>query len=298
MKKICRKISEYKADPRNLRKQQKNMDYFFALLYVILFFVLFITFFLKFSFDYLGAVEQSGSIWVCRAGPSLLLWGDSPVTAARESRGEQLHMRTHWAAVPLPGWLQKGAASCSSIPCCFSQLGPLTPYKAVSFLLILEHVDNLLPNPLINISESFSIKKDIVVCISRVDATKGGGVITWSVFLRHPCPRTPTAEPGTSICFFAGCSSFCARQGHDTLVKWKLLAKVKFTKRVSGCGHLTGLWCRAAYLSVFGCGSSCAGSVLWKVATCKYRWPAVGSSPFDFIPDCVCHPALSYSPEE
>lgn len=42
-------------------------------------------------------------------------------------------------------------------------------------------------------------------CISRVGATEGGIVITWSVFLRHPCPGSPTAEPGPSMCFLAGC---------------------------------------------------------------------------------------------
>lgn len=76
-------------------------------------------------------------------------------------------------------------------------------------------------------------------CISKVDASEGGIVITWSVFLRHPCPRSPTAEPGPSTCFFAGCaSSHCQAVAGFGLMKWKLLAKIKFSRRVSvlqGC---------------------------------------------------------------
>lgn len=121
------------------------------------------------------------------------------------------------------------------------------------------------------------MKKEVVACISRVGATEGGTVITWSVFLRHPCPRSPTAEPGPSTHFFAGCTHSHCQVGTWHSGETKLLAKIKFTRRVSAAGiYLTGLWPRAAYVCVSGSCSSCTDSVLWKVAMHKMQTAAVG----------------------
>lgn len=145
------------------------------------------------------------------------------------------------------------------------------PDKAAWLLLILEHVDNLLPIPWINISESFNMKKEPVVCISRVGATKGRTMITWSVFLRHPCPRSPQQSLASQHVSLLVVQVLAPRKGHDTLVKRKLLAKIKVTRRVSVLQGSDRSLTRAAYLSVSGCCSSCTGTVLWKAAMQKMQ---------------------------
>jgi len=110
--------------------------------------------------------------------------------------------------------------------------------------------------------------KEAVVCLSRLGSTEGGDMVPWCVFLRHTCPRSPTADPGPSTCASSlGAWALTAEQGCKGLVIQKLQAKTKIC-RESLCA--TGI-CQTSALEQQICSFPCAACPAHTVSCRKQR---------------------------
>lgn len=185
--------------------------------FVFLLFILFMALWFFSSFFH-NAVALSMAVALSRAaaywGAELATsasQGCSPGSASMQSRGQPGQTPgpsdMHYFSQEAGGRVQLLVAQTSCF-CGFDHSGLNRP-------LIWCRADNLLPSPWITSKGPFDKKKkELVVYITRASLTERGFVVTWGVFLRHPCPRSSTGEPVPSTCASAMAASPSSLSGH------------------------------------------------------------------------------------